>query len=207
MRNKSLIYIIVLLFTVSSLSAQELSTEREDGAILFSAKTNLLVPALNIGAELPLGDHWSVGAEYYYPWFWPSSQNKDCFELLGWSMDARYWFGANRNEDKRLLGHSLGIYGTGGYYDFEKDYRGIQGEYFGAGLDYKYAMPLGNKRRLYMEFQLALGYIHSSGVSYDADKHSGLLFPDDARVVWNYVGPTKLAINLVMPIFRKEGKK
>jgi hypothetical protein len=44
---------------------------------IFSLRTNLLVPALNIGAELPLGDRWSLAADYYFPWCWPNKKNKD----------------------------------------------------------------------------------------------------------------------------------
>ena len=41
---------------------------------LASIRTNLLVPALNVGAELPLGNRWSVAADYYFPWIWPSKK-------------------------------------------------------------------------------------------------------------------------------------
>jgi outer membrane protein OmpA-like peptidoglycan-associated protein len=35
-----------------------------------AVRSNLLVPALNVGVEAPIGTHWSVGADYYFPWIW-----------------------------------------------------------------------------------------------------------------------------------------
>ena len=174
---------------------------------VFSLRTNLLVPALNFGAELPLGNHWSVAADYYYPWFWPSQKNKDCFELLGWSAEARYWFGRNRVPQDRLKGHSVGLYVAGGYYDFEKDYRGMQGEFFSPGLDYTYSMAIGRKKNLHLQFTLAAGFIRSWGRTYNVYGDYGDLYPDDGTLIWDYVGPTKAAVTLVVPFYKKEGRR
>ena len=174
---------------------------------VFSLRTNLLVPALNFGAELPLGDHWSVAADYYYPWFWPSQKNKNCFELLGWSAEARYWFGRDRKPQDRLKGHSLGVYVAGGYYDFEKDYRGMQGEFVSPGLDYTYSMAIGRKKNLHLEFTLAAGFIRSWGRTYNVYGDYGDLYPDDGTLIWDYVGPTKAAVTLVVPFYKKEGRR
>lgn len=70
-------------------------------------RSNLLVPALNFGVEVPIGTHWSVGADYYFPWVWPKRDNKNCFELLAWGIEGRYWFGRERTVFDRLQGHSL----------------------------------------------------------------------------------------------------
>ncbi len=174
---------------------------------VFSLRTNLLVPALNFGAELPLGDHWSVAADYYYPWFWPSQKNKDCFELLGWSAEARYWFGRDRRPQDRLKGHSVGLYVAGGYYDFEKDYRGMQGEFVSPGLDYTYSMAIGRKKNLHLQFTLAAGFIRSWGRTYNVYGDYGDLYPDDGTLIWDYVGPTKAAVTLVVPFYKKEGRR
>ena len=171
-------------------------------------RTNLLVPALNFGAEIPLGNEWSISADYYYPWLWPSKKNKDCLELLGWSLEGRYWFGKDRTVQDRLKGHSLGAYFAAGYYDLEKDYRGMQGWFLTPGLDYTYAMPVGKKKKVNLEFTIAVGYIRSSGRSYKVHNDFGQLFPDDGIVIWEYFGPTKAAVSLVVPFSKKEeGKK
>jgi hypothetical protein len=174
---------------------------------IFSLRTNLLVPALNIGAELPLGDRWSLAADYYFPWCWPNKKNKDCFELLGWSVEGRYWFGRDRKPHDRLKGHSIGVYAAGGYYDFEKDYRGMQGEFISPGIDYAYSMAIGRKRNLHLQFTLAVGYIRSWGRTYNVYEPYGELFPDEGTLIWNYFGPTKAAVSLVLPFYKKEGRR
>lgn len=170
-------------------------------------RSNLLVPALNIGAEVPLGNRWSVSADYYFPWIWPSPKNKDCFELLGWSVEGRYWFGKGRTAADRLQGHSLALYGAGGYYDFERNYEGQQGEFVSAGLDYTYAMPIGRKKRVNLEFTIAVGYIHSWGRNYNVPGEGGPLFREEGDVLFDYFGPTKAAVSLVIPFYGKEGRK
>lgn len=174
---------------------------------LFALRSNLLLPLLNFGAELPIGNNWSIGADYYYPWFWPDKSNKDCFELLGWSLEGRYWFGRHRKAADRLKGHSIALYGAGGYYDFEKDYRGMQGEFLSTGLDYTYSVGIGPRKRVHFEFTIAVGYIHSVGRTYDVFSEGGDLIPDGNRQTFQYFGPTKAAVSLVIPIFKKEGKR
>jgi hypothetical protein len=183
------------------------STETQSKAPLFSARTNLLVPLLNAGVEVPLGNNWSVAADYYYPWIWPSQKNKNCFELLGWSMEGRYWFGRDRQPQDRLKGHSVGVYMAGGYYDFEKNYRGMQGEFLSPGLDYTYSMAVGKAKRVHLQFTLAVGYIRSWGRTYNVYGDYGALYPDDGTVIWDYFGPTKAAVSIVVPFYRKEDRR
>lgn len=174
---------------------------------VFAFRSNLLLPLLNFGAELPIGNHWSIGADYYYPWLWPDKSNKDCFELLGWSLEGRYWFGRDRKPEDRLKGHSLALYGAGGYYDFEKEFRGMQGEFLSTGLDYTYALGVGPRSRVHFEFTIAVGYIHSVGMTYDVFSEGGDLIPDGNKQTFQYFGPTKAAVSLVIPIFKKEGNR
>ena len=173
----------------------------------FALRSNLLVPLLNISAEIPLGNSWSVGADYYFPWIWPSEKNRNCFELLGWSVEGRYWFGRNRSASDRLRGHSIGLYGAGGYYDFERDYKGQQGEFASAGLDYTYAMPIGKKKRVNLEFTIAVGYIHAWARNYHVKGEYGPLFREEGDVLFDYFGPTKAAVSIVIPFYGKEGRK
>ena len=174
---------------------------------IFALRSNLLVPLLNIGAEVPIGNRWSVSADYYFPWIWPSPKNKDCFELLGWSVEGRYWFGKDRTASDRLHGHSLGLYGAGGYYDFEQNYEGQQGEFVSTGLDYTYAMPIGRKKRVNLEVTIAVGYIHAWARNYNVHGEGGPLFKEEGDVLFDYFGPTKAAVSLVIPFYGKEGRK
>ena len=166
-------------------------------------RSNLLVPALNIGVEVPIGTNWSVGADYYFPWVWPKRDNKNCFELLAWGIEGRYWFGKNRTVFDRLQGHSLGLYGYMGYYDFERNFHGHQGEFANVGLDYTYAMAVGKKKAVHFEFSLGLGFIYSQARKYTVIEANGPLISDKITKTVVFFGPTKANISLVVPIFQR----
>ncbi len=166
-------------------------------------RTNLLVPALNVGVQVPIGTNWSVAADYYFPWVWPKKDNKDCFELLAWGIEGRYWFGKNRTVFDRLQGHSLGLYGYVGYYDFERNFHGHQGEFANIGLDYTYAMSVGKKKSVHFEFSIGLGYIYSKARKYTVIEATGPLISDKITKTIGFFGPTKANISLVVPIFQR----
>lgn len=168
-------------------------------------RTNLLVPALNVGLEIPLGNNWSTAVDYYYPWFWPNERNKDCLEFLGLNIEARYWLGRGRKAQDRLKGHSIGFYAAAGYYDFEKDWRGMQGEFVSPGIDYTYSTAVGRRKRINLQFTLAVGYIRSLGRTYNVYGDYGELYPDPGTVVWDYIGPTKAAVTLSVPLYGRKG--
>lgn len=168
-----------------------------------AVRSNLLVPALNVGIEVPIGTNWSVAADYYFPWVWPKRDNKNCFELLAWGIEGRYWFGSNRTVFDRLQGHSLGLYGYMGYYDFERNYHGHQGEFVNVGIDYTYAMAVGKKKSVHFEFSLGVGYIYSQARKYTVIESHGPLISDKITKKVGFFGPTKANISLVVPIFQK----
>ena len=170
---------------------------------VFAVRSNLLVPALNFGVEVPIGTHWSVGADYYFPWIWPNKDNKNCFEFLAWGVEGRYWFGKNRTVFDRLQGHSIGLYGYMGYYDFERNYHGHQGEFVNVGLDYTYAMAVGKKRAVHFEFSLGVGYIYSQARKYTVIEPGSPLISEKRTKKIGFFGPTKANISLVVPIFQK----
>ena len=181
----------------------EQSTVEAERVPIMALRSNLLVPALNIGVEVPIGTHWSVGADYYFPWIWPNRDNKNCFEFLGWGIEGRYWFGKNRTLTDRLRGHSVGLYGYMGYYDFERNYHGYQGEFVNVGLDYTYAMAVGKKKQLHFEFSLGVGYIYSQARKYTVIEPGSPLISDKITKHVGFFGPTKANISLVVPIFHK----
>lgn len=166
-------------------------------------RTNLLVPALNVGLEVPIGTNWSVGADYYYPWIWPKKDNKNCFELLSWGVEGRYWFGKERTVFDRLQGHSVGLYGYMGYYDIERNFHGHQGEFINIGVDYTYAMAVGKRKSLHFEFSLGIGYIYSQARKYTVIESQGPLISDKITKKFSFFGPTKANVSLVVPIFQK----
>ena len=199
---KYLLITLVALFTVggSAYARSNGGQVESEGSGLIAVRSNLLVPALNVGVEYPLGTNWSVAADYYFPWIKMGDKNRNCFQMLGWSAEGRYWFGKERSLEERLLGHSIALYGAGGYYDFEYNYKGTQGEFVTGGFDYTYAFAVGKKKRINLEFTLAVGYIHSWGRPYHVVSDYGPLFKDDTDLRFDYFGPTKAAVSLVVPI-------
>lgn len=175
--------------------------------MILAARTNLLVPALNVGVEVPVGYSWSVGADYYFPW-WLARSNRYCAEMLGWFVDTKYWFGKDRDEEDKLTGHALGAYAGFGYYDYQWEKSGNQGEYIDIGVDYTYAIPLA-KDRLRMEFNVGLGWIHTVARHYTpTDDYTDLIKdPGIRHRKYNFFGPTRASVSLVVPIRVKVKQK
>ena len=170
-------------------------------------RTNLLVPASNVGIEFCLGNSWSLGADYYFPWFKRQADHQNALQLLGWGLEGRYWFGKDRTVQDRLEGHSIGLSSYAGYYDFELHYSGMQGEFINIGVDYLYAMPIC-KDKLHLEFNLGLGYILSNHRPYDVFESGGKAFKEGYIKRFHWVGPVKAGVSLVVPIsFNKKSKK
>ena len=168
---------------------------------VFAARTNILaIPLLNAGVEVPINRNWSVGANYYYPWIWRGKNRMSCNQLLAFDVEGRYWFTNDRlPESSRLLGHSVGAYVGGGYYDFERDWIGHQGEFLNVGVDYLYALPLF-RGRIHVEFEIGLGYIYSKAKPYRYIDGTFYLEKNGHRNI-HWVGPTKAQVSVVVPIF------
>ena len=165
-----------------------------------AVRTNLLVPLSNIGVEVCLNTGWSVGADYYFPWLIRKADHKNAIQLLGWGLEGRYWFGKERKETDRLKGHSIGLSSYAGYYDFERNYSGIQGEFINIGVDYLYALSLC-KERLHLEFNIGLGYIYSNVTPYDVFEEGGKAFKEGYIKKFHWVGPVKAGVSLAVPIY------
>lgn len=165
-------------------------------------RSNLLAPLTNLGAEIGLGNHWSVGADYYFPWMFRNPNHKNCFQLLGLNLEGRYWFGKERTYEDRLEGHSVGINLGAGYYDFERNFKGNQGEFATIGVDYLYSLPVC-KDRLHLEFSLGLGWIYSRVKPYEVYSEGGKAYKLGYEKNFNWYGPTKAGVSLVVPIKAK----
>lgn len=173
---------------------------------LFAARTNILaVPLANVGIEVPIGKHWSIGADYYYPWLWRDDIHKNCYELLALDLELRYWFNNRKApENSRLLGHSIGIYGATGYYDYQWDWSGHQGYFMNAGIDYLYSCPIA-KGRMHLEFELGFGYIYSRAQPYDCFKAGEKCYRrTGVKKYIHWVGPTRAQVSLVVPIYGRK---
>lgn len=183
-------------------------------------RTNLLLPLLNVGVEVPIGNRWSVAGDFYYPWA-PRSvverftrPREACFQGLAAYLEGRIWLGATHrpgqaNAKYRLIGHSLGLVAAGGYYDWERSWKGQQGEILALGIGYMYALPLGRKGGVHLEFEVAVGVgchishpysVHDEGgyLLYDKDSNN---IPIHNRTEWLYGIPLKAGVTLTVPVF------
>lgn len=188
---------------LTSISPEQKWDEPTWRKTILAARSNLLVPGLNVGLEFPIRQNWSVGVDYYYPWA-VSKGNRWCGEMLGLFVDAKYWFPGKKNEwqdDSKLKGHAVGLYAGAGYYDYQNIRRGAQGEYIDFGVDYTYALPVANDH-LRLEFNVGLGFIRTWYRPYNpsTDFEDLIKEPGVKYRATNFVGPTRASISLVYPI-------
>lgn len=178
---------------------------------VLALRTNLLMPIQTVGIEFPIGDHWSIGADYYFPWFL-SKNNKYCLECLEWWLDAKYWVTGEKyawSDASKLKGHAFGVHLMGGYYDFQSKKKYCrQGEYGGVGLDYTFALPVAHDK-LRIAFTIGVGYIYTSCRPYHPTGDWKYLIRDQVVRHENshYFGPTRACISLVWPLtFKTKGR-
>ena len=196
-------YLPIFEAPATGITTEVKETEHIRRKIFMTFRSNLLVPATNVGMEFCLGNSWSVGADYYFPWFKRRADHQNAIQLLGWGLEGRYWFGSSRTDEDRLKGHSIGLSTYAGYYDFERSYKGIQGEFATIGLDYLYAMPIC-RGKLHLEFNLGLGYIYSYVKPYDVFEAGGKAFKEGYIKNFHWVGPIKAGVSLVVPIHTRK---
>ena len=192
MRLKFYIPLILGLLTSYSVSAQN------DVAI----KTNVLydlTATINAGVEIGLAPRWTLDISGNFN-AWDMKEDKKWKHYLV-QPEARYWF------CDRFMGHFLGIHAHGGQVNFGGIKNGIdflgsnfsnlsdrryQGWFAGAGVAYGYAFVLG--RHWNLELELGVGYAYTK---YDVFECSGCGRKVESGLSHHYVGPTKLALNLV----------
>lgn len=207
--------LLLLLITVPfSLRAQVYSprdtSARTDSITLkpvLSAGTNLLYDVAitpNVNLELPLAKHWSLLAEYTFPW-WVTRDNTRAWQIIKGDLGLRWWPGRRRdsgNGFNMLTGHFLGIDLSAGYYDIEPYHSGNQGEFQSAGLEYGYAWSLGEHWRL--NACIAGGWMGTYYRHYTGNEHDTKLIRNyDGRFTW--WGPTKVGVTLQYVFTKKKG--
>lgn len=170
----------------------------------FAVKTNLLydaLTALNVELEVPVANRYSVMVEDVFPWW--ETGNKYCFQMWEMGVEARYWFKPwEKTGTEKLRGWFAGLYGMSSIYDFQLDRSlNYQGEYWSAGISGGYAMPIGRRKRVNLEFSLGLGYLQTQYRHYLPTLSYDKLIRDryhDGKA--SYWGPTKAKVSLVIPI-------
>ncbi len=168
----------------------------------FGIKSNLLSDAfmnVNLGIEAGLAPKWTLDVEAELN-DWTLSHGR---RWKHWAVqpEARYWF------CDRFAGHFVGVHIHGGQYNmggfngvyhlFGTDARKLkdnryEGWFAGAGVSYGYAIDLSPHWNL--EGEIGIGWSYTKFDTYECDECSKRV---DSGKHHNYVGPTRLAINLV----------
>ncbi len=172
----------------------------------FALKTNMLYNAAtitNVEVEVPIGERYSVAAEWVFPWWTEDNGLEDSArnrtQMLNANIEGKYWFG-DREQRATMTGWFAGAYVGGGLYDFERDAEGYQGEFYVAvGASGGYAHKLNRRGSLRMEYSLGVGYLVT-----DYSYYMSSFGNDDAwhpiiseKGTFYWVGPTKAKVSLV----------
>lgn len=171
------------------------------GAQDVALKTNLFYDATataNLGLEVAVSPKWTIEASGNYN-NWTMSRER---RWKHWMIqpEGRYWL------CNKYIGHFFGVHVHGGQYNFGNlqnnlkflwsDFSPLsedrfQGWFLGAGFSYGYSLVLAEHWNL--EFELGLGYAYTVYDRYPCAECGELLEHGDHH----YLGPTKLALNLV----------
>lgn len=167
-----------------------------------AVKTNLVSDALlnvNLGVELALEEKWTLDLTGDVNG-WTLSHDRRWKHWLA-QPEVRYWF------CDRFGGHFIGVHLLGGQYNIGgfngrwnllgTDARKLsetryQGWFAGAGVVYGYAWPV--RKHFNIEAVIGLGWTYTR---YEQFRCAGCGKKVDSNHPHNFVGPTKLAINLV----------
>ncbi len=212
MRDKSRLAAKAVLLFIIFLCNNPLIRAQQDTIItstefqpVWSLKNNLLYDATltpNIGAEVRTGSRTSLQAFYgLNPW-----RFSDTKRLRHWSVmpEFRYWLSG-----ETFRGWFTGIHALGGEFNVagvklpfglfkDLEHHHYEGWYAGGGLTIGHAWRLADHWRL--EAAVGLGFIH-----FDYDKYvNEVCGPLLESGPYNYVGPTKLALNLAYVIGKKK---
>ena len=185
---------------------------------LFALSTNLLfeyatvftgyntVP-LNIGIEVPIGQHWSAYADYIISTPWHAwNNNAECFELMHLNLGGRWYpggifrtpFRSNVRPDRLLDGfYAYGSAGVG-YYDFELAGKGYQGEEILGAVGAGYNIVFGDV--FSVNFCLGVGPLFTRYRYYEGrSNNEHLMF--QYRGNWRYLALTDAKISLVWLLY------
>lgn len=192
------------------------SLKEYDYKPIFTLRSNLLLPLMNVGAQIPLGNRFSIGLDWYYPFIYrhwaPFLDQTNCFQALGPGADFRIYLGKKHRKGRenwqyRFSGHSIGIYGMYGRYDVEWQFHGEQARFLNAGVDYMYSARIGKRKRMRLDLSVGVGYFQSRAIEYQVFRPGGKAYKTGNRFVHNFIGPTKATVSLVIPIHAKIEKK
>lgn len=185
------------------LSAQSVSKEATSNPV--ALRTNLLLDVVggpNMGIEIPIGDHFSVAADFAYAY--THIKNLYALQTIQGSVEGRYWFDPNEN---LLTGWNIGVYGTYcSRFDIQW-HNGIQGDgYSSVGLSGGYSWRLSDNFNL--DLSIAGGAVWLPEFRrYDKPQDGHLMWTETRYNAFRIL-PTQIRANFVWLIkTKKRGAK
>lgn len=167
---------------------------KERKKIHAALSSNLLYDAVtlgNLGLDVYLGNHISIGANWMYTW-WKADDHNWYWRGYGGDAHADYWF------DKENLwhGHHVGIYGQMLTFDVAFGNPGYQGPkwLYGGGVQYGYS--LGIAKRLTLDFGIGVGYLGGKVYEYTSSNVRDKYIYQKTHNL-NWIGPTNLKVSLM----------
>lgn len=180
-----------------------------DHIFRWAVKTNLFYDVaawtLNLGGEVSVAPDWTVDLSFNYNG-WTVRHRKWKHWLI--QPEARWWFGGPKTASGRAFGgHFLPVHIMGGQFNFGNLKNNVrflgtdwsrltnerfQGWFFGFGLGYGYSFLLS--KHWSIEAEIGIGYSYTR---YDAYPCADCGKKSEENAVHHYIGPTKLAVNLI----------
>lgn len=228
------VVLLALCLNVTSLAAQEIADSSivieqpsielpsaTDSVVVvkkpaFAFTANLLYTAagafygfhatpLAVGYEIPLGSRWSLFSNYLITLPWRAwNNNSDAFELMHWDLGFRWYTSKAMCSRRALNGFHLYFSAGMGYYDFQHNGPGYQGEEVLGALGLGYNITFGE--HLSLNIEAGAGPIYSQYRYYTSKtSHEHLIYQYSGT--FTYVGVTDAKITLTYLLYRKIKRK
>lgn len=167
---------------------------------------------LTVGYEIPIGQHWSIFSDYTITTPWHAwHHNADCIELMHWDLGGKWYPGGDflhpfqAKKDRRVLDGWYAYASAGaGYYDFERDGKGYQGEEVMASVGIGYGLVFGE--HLSLSLGLGAGPLYTRYRYYEGRSNNEHLMYQ-YKGTWQYFGITDAKVTLTWLFYRTRNVK
>lgn len=165
----------------------------------------------NVGVEVPVGKHLSLYADYIATGPWRAwNHNADCAELIDADLGARWYFGTSflhpfrAKADRPVLdGWYVGAHVGAGYYDFQRNGNGYQGEHILGAVGLGYGLTLS--RHWSLDFGVSAGPMFTKYRYYEGrSNNEHLIYQYKGNL--SYFGVTDAKVSLRYLIHKKENR-
>ena len=203
------VMLIAILFVMRTTTCNAERTDTCRTTPLFAIRTNTLYDAFlipNIGAEMQIGNDWTVQLDWFYTWF--SSDNRHRYwQGYGGYLTVKKYFNFEWITDAPMIGHHVGFYLSGLTYDVEWGGKGYQASKFGFGGGVEYGYSCHVSRNMKLDFTLGLGFQDGEYKEYEPsnDHYNHYVWLATKKRHW--WGPTKLEVSLAWFLGGKKKNK